>query len=272
MMSNVIPLTADIVFKYVFGSEDSETPLKAFLSAVQQDADFPPLSDVKITNPFNLQQFTGDKASIIDVRARDEAGRQYNVEVQVRRHPAFAERTLYYWAKSYSDQLDEGHEYRKLRRVVGVSVIGFDQFPEAPSPHTCFMLRENRNRDLVLTEDCILHYLEVNKVRSEPSSQLERWLYYLKNGALEDQTMKVLLDEDRNIREAHERYKRFVQTDETREAYEARMKFLHDQASYLADAREQEAQAIAKRMKGDGEPTVRIARYTGLSVEEIEKL
>ena len=99
-MSEEIPLTADIVFKYVMGSEESTEQLCAFLSAVQQDAGYPPLREVSIKNPFNLKKFLSDKTSIIDVRAVDEAGDRYTVEVQALPQKAFQERTLYYWAHS----------------------------------------------------------------------------------------------------------------------------------------------------------------------------
>jgi hypothetical protein len=56
------------------GSEQSHAQLCAFLSAVQQDAGYPPLKEVSILNPFNLKQSLTDKTSIIDVRAEDEAG------------------------------------------------------------------------------------------------------------------------------------------------------------------------------------------------------
>ncbi len=109
-MSSRIPLVADVVFHYVLGSEESEQGLRSFLSAVQTDSGFAPLAEVEITNPFSLRRFEIDKQSIIDVKAKDEAGRRYTIEVQVRAQPAFAERALYYWAKSYGDQLHKAEE------------------------------------------------------------------------------------------------------------------------------------------------------------------
>jgi predicted transposase/invertase (TIGR01784 family) len=94
-MSEVIPLTADIVFKYVMGAEGSASRLRALLSAVQEDAGYPALKEVSITNPFNLKQSLTDKSSIIDVRAVDQDGHRYNIEVQAQAQKAFRERTLY---------------------------------------------------------------------------------------------------------------------------------------------------------------------------------
>lgn len=63
------------------------------------------------------------------------------------------------------------------------------------------------------------------------SGRLKRWLCDIRDGPTEDETAKVLLHEDPDIREAHERYRRFVRDDDARQAYEDRMKYLRDQAA-----------------------------------------
>jgi predicted transposase/invertase (TIGR01784 family) len=84
--------------------------------------------------------------------------------------------------------------------------------------------------------------------------------------------MKVLLDRDREIREAHERYKEFVEDRAKRAAYESREKAIRDYEAGLAAAREERAQAIAREMKANAVPVAEITRYTGLSAEEIQAL
>jgi len=91
---------SDIVFKYIFGTEESTEILRAFINAVLTDAGYPVISEVSVVNPFNLKTYTDEKISIIDTRAKDEAGNIYNVEVQVRSQADFQERSLYYWAKA----------------------------------------------------------------------------------------------------------------------------------------------------------------------------
>ncbi|MCA1755651.1 MAG: Rpn family recombination-promoting nuclease/putative transposase, partial [Spirochaeta sp.] len=77
-----IPLTSDMVFKAVFGSPGSEDVLAALLSAVRQDYGFPAVTELEITNPFNLQTFRSDKLSVVDARARDRSNTLFNIEVQ----------------------------------------------------------------------------------------------------------------------------------------------------------------------------------------------
>jgi predicted transposase/invertase (TIGR01784 family) len=100
--------------------------------------------------------------------------------------------------------------------------------------------------------------------------------------------VKVLRGGDHDIRAAHERYRRFTEDDEAREAYEARMKFLHDQATREEMAREEgieegieqgivqgerrQAEAIAANLKASGMDNAQISKMTGLTVDEVAEL
>ncbi|TVR85432.1 MAG: hypothetical protein EA428_15845, partial [Spirochaetaceae bacterium] len=74
----LISLTSDMVFKAVFGSPGSEDVLGALLSAVRQDYGFPEVTELEITNPFNLQSFRTDKLSVVDARERSSPEFVYN--------------------------------------------------------------------------------------------------------------------------------------------------------------------------------------------------
>lgn len=87
-------LTNDLVFKAVFGRQNSTAPLRALLSAVEQDAGNPPVAEVEVLNPFNLQRDRAEKLSVIDIRARDVNGRIYAVEMQATAEQSFVGRTL----------------------------------------------------------------------------------------------------------------------------------------------------------------------------------
>jgi len=229
---------SDIVFKYIFGTEESTDILKAFINAVLSDAGFPTVDEVTVVNPFNAKTYSDDKVSIIDTRAKDEEGNIYNVEVQVRSQADFQERSLYYWAKAYAEQLPEGHEYRMLHRVVSISIVDFKLFTDTIPFHSCFMLRENNSPDYILTSDCTMHYLETPKLKEEPATEVEQWLYLLLHAHKGDEKMEILIDNNEYFKKALNRYKYFVADEQARLAYEARQKFLHDQASNIADARE----------------------------------
>jgi len=95
----------DMVFKYIFGSEERRELLKAFVNLVLERAGLPLASTISLKTPFLLKQFVKDKDSVLDLRAEDEMGRVFNLEIQIAKHPGFAERALYYWSKIYGSQL-----------------------------------------------------------------------------------------------------------------------------------------------------------------------
>jgi predicted transposase/invertase (TIGR01784 family) len=269
---------SDIVFKYIFGTEESTELLRAFVNAVLIDADYPPIEELQVVNPFNAKSYLDEKVSIIDTRAKDSKGNIYNVEVQIRSQGDFQERSLYYWASAYAGQLPKGHEYRKLHQVVSISILDFVLFSENIPFHSCFMLRENSQPDQVLSQDCVMHYLECPKLKREPVTEVERWLYLLLHAGEEDKKMQVLIDENEYFKKVMNRYKYFVGDEQARLAYEARQKYLHDQASYLADAREAGMEmgleeGMEKGMeKGRKEGKLEVARNMialGLSIEQV---
>jgi predicted transposase/invertase (TIGR01784 family) len=205
---------------------------------VLKDAHFPEIEEIEIKNPFNTKTFQDAKLSIIDIRARSDTHEWYNVELQVRSQASFQERSLYYWAKTYSDQLCVGEEYKKLNPVISISVLNFVLFPEQIPFHSCFLLTEKDNPGYILTTDCILHYLEIPKIDKNIDSDILRWLYFLRHAGEEDDTMHVLLKKDMALREAQKRYDNFIQDEQARLAYQARSMFLHDQASLIGEERD----------------------------------
>ena len=74
-----------------------------------------PIRQVEILNPYNEREFLDDKLSVVDVKARDERGRLYQVEIQLLGHPDLPARILYTWADLYSAQLRSGQDYGELR-------------------------------------------------------------------------------------------------------------------------------------------------------------
>lgn len=49
-----------------------------------------------------------DKFSILDVKATDEQGKLYNIEMQIINQVYYCQRALYYWSKLYTSQLAQG--------------------------------------------------------------------------------------------------------------------------------------------------------------------
>ena len=67
----------DVVFRKLFGSENSKDILIALInSVIEQDIT---IKDVEIRNPYNLAKYAGSKESILDIKAVDQNGVWYNI-------------------------------------------------------------------------------------------------------------------------------------------------------------------------------------------------
>ena len=85
--------TNDFAYKKVFGSQANEMALLSLLNAI---LDLPRrIASVTIQNPFNYQDFYEDKLSILDIKAIDESGAIYDIEMQLEAHLGLIQRIIF---------------------------------------------------------------------------------------------------------------------------------------------------------------------------------
>ena len=301
-----IPLTSDMVFKAVFGSPGSEDVLSALLSAVRQDYGFPAVTELEITNPFNLQTFRSDKLSVVDARARDRSNTLFNIEVQSYRQTALRPRILYYWARSYSAGVSEGEPYAVLRPVIGVAFVDFPIFEGKLPPHSCFELRERTSPEFVYNDHLALHLLELpgfgpgargsraatgataaaagGDKPHFPSTPLERWVYFIRSAGVEDEVMKKIKEQDPMIARADEKYRNFLSDEDSFFASLEHERWVRDRAQMILDGEErglakgleqgieQGLEQAATEMLAKSMDEQLIVEVTGLSPSELAEL
>ena len=285
-MSRILA-TSDVVFKYLFGAKSSTELLRAFVNAVQRHAGMEEFTSLEIVNPIGERDYYSAKPTVIDVKAQSPDGTVINLEVQVRSQAEYGERSLYYWAKSYVEQIDEGDKYHKLMPVVSVSVLNFNLFPDVLPYHSTFRLMEKDHPEVCLTDDCVMHYLELRKLPEGESTELAEWLYALKHLDEQEGPMIVLLKKNHNLQELADRYHRFEKDSDARLAYEARMKQMRDEAAWLDEAQEKglamgmekglekgiaagearKAHEVARRLEERGFSRIEILELTGVDLE-----
>jgi hypothetical protein len=139
-------LLNDILFKIVFGSQQSEPVLRALLNALLCLEGDQAIVELEILNPTFDKVYLGEKGAILDVKARDGNGRQFNIEVQL--NPGVGDykaRSLYYTARFFCDQLERGDSYDLLKKTVSISILDFILFEgeeHKESIHSTFRLWE----------------------------------------------------------------------------------------------------------------------------------
>jgi predicted transposase/invertase (TIGR01784 family) len=244
MMSAMKPQVdpkVDYAFKHVFGREQNKPCLLSLVDAVLQPASNQRIAGLELLNPFNDQQALDDKLSILDIKARDESGRLFNVEMQMLAYGAFRQRALYYWSRLHQSQLRKGMGYQALRPTVAICFVDTPLFPELADHHLLFELRERRHQTL-FTDQLAVHILELAKFTKraeELATPLDVWLYFLKHAQeLDTDAMPRALNVA-EVRWAMEDLIMITQSDRERERYESRLKMQRDVYTALAEARDE---------------------------------
>jgi predicted transposase/invertase (TIGR01784 family) len=194
---------------------------------------------LELLNPFNPKEALDDKLSILDIKARDKTGRQFNVEMQMLPFLHYGQRILYYTCKLHQLQFHQGQDYHELRPTISISFLNHLWFPKIPDYHLCFRLLEQKHH-FPLTGDLEFHILELPKFTkslAELSSGLDFWLYFLRYAEMMDtEAVPSVLQQQPLVVRALEELKMLTQTDLERERYEARRKAQLDHNTLLKEA------------------------------------
>ena len=235
----------DYAFKYLFGREQNLPLLLVLLNAVLQLPDDEQLVGLELLNPFNDKDSLDDKLSILDIKARDQSGRQFNIEMQLLVYGDFRQRVLYYWAKLHQGQLQEGMDYNELRPTTTICFVNAPLFPEQGKYHLVFELRE-REQGIVWNDHLAVHVLELTKFTrsaTELVTALDRWLYFLRHAEqLDVESLPATLDVP-EIQRALGELQMLSQTDLERERYEGRLKQQRDMRAIQEEARRAQEEA-----------------------------
>jgi len=147
-------LCEDDVFHHIFDGqtdEDGNNPLFNLVNSALRNVKMNEVKNLVVKNPNVLKRRRGQKTLILDLRAEDEEGVVYDIEVQKRNRPGFWDRMFAYGDRLRAEQLDEGDDYTKLRRVV---VIVFVAFPiRGDDTIGCDVYRETSQFDPSVTYD-----------------------------------------------------------------------------------------------------------------------
>ena len=278
----------DIVFKKIFGSEENKDILLSFINSVlPQDEQ---IVELTLQNPYNLSDYAQGKLSILDIKATDEEGKLYDIEMQVGEQGYYGQRALYYWGKTYTNQIDvEGELYSKLKKTIVISVLDFKYFEDNSRYHRAILAKD---RD---TNDCYpelnyfeMHFVELPKFNKElPALQstLDRWATFLtKAYDLEKGSIPKELAEIPEVKKAIEKLDTIYLNSEERELYEAEQKATWDEQEKMRTAEEKgiekgiergverEKVNTARNLLLLDIPIEKIVKATGLSKDEIEGL
>jgi predicted transposase/invertase (TIGR01784 family) len=187
----------DFAFKRIFGSTESTDILLSFLNAILRLEAPHRIAEVEIIDPYLAPKIKGMKDTYLDVRALDEQGKSYIIEMQVLNVEGFEKRVLYNACKSYVGQLTMGEHYQHLTDVIAITITDFVMFNELSEVVNSFKLREENG--LVYHDDLELIFAELPKFKrseDELDTLLDKWFYFLKCAGDLSAIPKVLANDD----------------------------------------------------------------------------
>jgi len=252
--------TVDFAFKRLLGNPEHTAITVHFLNAVFGGT--PQITQVEILNPIFDQETPDDKLAILDVKATDDQGRWFNIEMQTTTHAGLRQWLAFYAASLYVGQMRSGDLYNALRPAISICVIDALLFPSVPDLHLDFRMRNCRH-GLVLTDDIQIHFLELPKYNPEMHSvadatPLEKWAYFFRFASqLTPEEIGGQLA-DLEFSEAAGVLEMIAQSPHEREMYEARLKFERDQEWRLSAARNEGIEQGIERGIERGEYTGQI--------------
>jgi predicted transposase/invertase (TIGR01784 family) len=266
-MRHPIDPKIDCVFKALLGAEDNRALLIHFLNAMLGTELPSPVVAVEILNPYNEREFPTDKLSIVDVKARDDQGRFYQIEIQLRPHADLPARILYTWTDLYIQQLQSGQDYGQLRPTYAIWLLGDDLLADDPAYAHRYRLRDERGRGLLDHGGIAL--FELSKFATEAvASEEQRWLKFFKEGERLDADRLPEWMQTDEMRQAMSTLKAFSEKEHAYDAYQARQNYLRVQDSIERRQRELEQALAQERAAREAE---RQAREIALQEKEVER-
>ncbi|MCA9220408.1 MAG: Rpn family recombination-promoting nuclease/putative transposase [Planctomycetales bacterium] len=220
----------DFAFKKTFGSPENKPALISLLNAILA---LPvSIADVTIENPFSLRDFEEDKLSILDVKAVDQAGSVFNIEIQRSLFDGLIQRIVFYGCEIYADQLRAGDDYSELRPAFSICLMDGRIWRDSPKVHHVFRLTDFES-GRTLDETLEIHTLELgnyNLMEAELAevSLLECWLFWLLHAHEYDADTLLALFPFPPIQLATECISRIAAITKDKQMYDAREKAARD--------------------------------------------
>jgi len=266
----------DFAFKEIMMDEKARV---GFLSAVLK-LDPADIKETRILNTDLRKVHADDKLGILDVRILMNNDTEIDTEIQLSELKVWADRSLFYLSKMFTDQLKEGESYTKLKKCVSISILNFNLFPAEREYYSCFHIWEDM-RHILYTDKMEFHVIELPKLPPECRGEENGILLWAKFiNAERKEEFDMLAGRDPYIDSAYEHLRVISQDEHKRQEYEARQKAFRDYNAGMEEAeqrgerrgKDEKALEIARKMVTQGYDIEGIASLTGLTAEQVENL
>ena len=281
---------ADLTFKKVFG-EHPDLVISLLNALLPFDEPEEEIAEIEYLTPELVPETPLKKNSIVDVRCKDKMGRQFLVEMQMLWSPAFMQRVLFNASKAYVRQLG-GREskYELLQPVYSLNLVNDIFLPDVPEAYHDYKIVQVEHTDKVI-EGLRFIFVELPKFKPQDfkgKKMAVLWLRYLTEIDEHTRQAPKELLENPEISKAVTQIEESAFSDAQLWWYDDFWDAVRVENTLISDAlregrQEGRQEGIqegirqnsiqnARGMKAEGIPTGVIAKVTGLTPDEIEKL
>ena len=269
-------VTTDIAFKKVFGSDQHKDILIGFLNAVLDLQGEKSIKEVTLKNPWQPPDIAILKETILDIKAIDNRGVSFIVEMQVEKKSSFQKRAQYYTAKAYTSQIDKGEDYPTLGQVIFIGILDFNCFEgDAYLTRHLILNQATQKQELKDLEFNFLELPKFDKTEEALDGIIEKWIYFIKNAG----NLTMIPKNAESIPELNNAYTQaalyswtkdeldiyeYWRMEETSKRYKLQEEFENGKIEGKIE--------VARTMRGKGYSVEEIMEIAGLSLEEVEKI
>lgn len=157
---------------------------------------------INIPESLGNKDDASDKVNAVDILCENEQKELILIELQYNSETSYFHRMLFGVSKTITDNMFEGFDYDKVRKVYSINIVYFDLgqgsdyvyhgTTEFRGIHTHDVLRVNARQkevfEVALPYELFPEYyiIKVNSFNNVAKDTLDEWIYYLKNNRLPD--------------------------------------------------------------------------------------
>lgn len=264
---------SDPIFKMIFGDSEDKTALIGLLNEI---IDIPEeeYSHIEIIDPNLRIDQLDSKSGILDIKLTTKSGQKINIELQVRKASDLKQRILFYASKMVSEQLKEGQQYDRIRKVISIMICtDHNLIEDSKEYHNKYFLYD-KNTNSTFSDLLEIDILELKKVPDRDESNLATWLRFMNTDDKEE--LDKMAVRNAALESAVCKYKKLTADERIRMIAEEREKAWKDRQAEIKAAKEEgrdeQKIEIARNLLNMCISVEQIEKATGLSRKEIEDL
>ena len=234
----LLPITSDVVFKAIFGNEENKDLLMSLLNSFLE-IDIKTPDEIQIVGTEFIKHYGEDKLCRLDIRVKTDDNKHIDIEIQVVDKKDMINRSIYYAACLYTEQMKEGMRYNKIGRTIALNILCYNLFEDNRSYVNSYRFK-NRETNSELTDILEINFVELKKVKIQKTSNEDMkdlWAKFL--SAESEEELIMLKEKNETLNKAVEKLKYVSADDIIRFEYDQRRKARLDYGSDMACAKEE---------------------------------